>query len=229
MAKKPAYWLFVRIPFWTVVSSLLLVTLLKWVPVRYTPMMLKRSIQHVKDKEFRTRQQWVSLDNVSPELIKALIAAEDNRFFEHHGFDWAEMEIMMEEHRGKGRRIRGCSTISQQTAKNVFTFGTGTWARKAVETYWTVLIEKIWGKRRIMEVYLNVVETGLGLYGMEAASRHYYGVHAGSIDRKQACALAACLPAPLERSPENSGDFIRKRRAQIHALIPKLSYPGWAQ
>ena len=197
MAKRIKYWLFVRIPFWTVLLSLLLVTLLKWVPVRYTPLMLKRSVQHMKDKEFRTQQRWVLLESVSPEIIKAVIASEDNRFGEHHGFDWVEMEKMMDDHREKGKRIRGCSTISQQTAKNVFTFGTGTWARKAVESYWTVLIEKIWGKRRIMEVYLNVVETGPGLYGMEAAARQYYGIHAANIDRKQACAIAACLPAPL--------------------------------
>ena len=223
--KKFAYWLFVRIPFWTVVVSLLLVILLKWVPVRYTPLMLKRSVQHMKDKEFRTQQRWVSLHDVSPEIIRAVIAAEDNRFCDHHGFDWTEMKKMMKEHREKGKSIRGCSTISQQTAKNVFTFGTGTWARKAVETYWTFLIEKIWGKRRIMEVYLNVVETGPGLYGMEAAAKHYYGTHARDIDRKQACALAACLPAPIERSPEKNGDFVRRRRAQINSLIPKLAYP----
>lgn len=227
MAKRIKYWLFVRIPFWTVLLSLLLVTLLKWVPVRYTPLMLKRSVQHMKDKEFRTQQRWVLLESVSPEIIKAVIASEDNRFGEHHGFDWVEMDKMMDDHREKGKRIRGCSTISQQTAKNVFTFGTGTWARKAVESYWTVLIEKIWGKRRIMEVYLNVVETGPGLYGMEAAARQYYGIHAANIDRKQACAIAACLPAPLERTPLNPTPYLRMRQTQINSLIPKLTYPDW--
>ena len=229
MAKKIAYWLFVKIPFWAVIASLLLVTLLKWVPVRYTPLMLKRSVQHMKDKDFRTRQEWISLDEACPEIIQAVIAAEDNRFCEHRGFDWMEMEKMMESHRKKGKKIRGCSTISQQTAKNVFTFGSRTWARKAFESYWTVLIEKIWGKRRIMEVYLNVAETGPGLYGMEAAALHYYGVHARNLDRKQACSIAACLPSPVERSPERANDFLIRRRAQINSLIPSLSYPDWAR
>ena len=119
-------------------------------------------------------------------------------------------------------------TISQQVAKNVFTFGSRTWARKALESYWTVLIEKIWGKRRIMEVYLNVAETGPGLYGMEAAARHYYGIPAREVDRKQACTLAACLPDPRGRSPLNPSGFVRKRQAQVYALMPKLTYPEWA-
>lgn len=227
MRKILARWLLVRIPYWTVVLSLLLVMLLKWVPVRYTPLMLRRSAKHLGDKEFRTRQEWVSLDDVSTDIIKAVIASEDNRFGVHHGFDWEEMEKMMKEHREKGKRIRGCSTISQQTAKNVFTFGTGTWARKVVETYWTVLIEIIWGKRRIMEVYLNVVETGTGLYGLEAAAKHYYGLHARDMDRKQACAIAACLPDPLERNPVCPTAYVRECQARIYSLIPKLTYPDW--
>ena len=156
MKKRLAYRLFVRIPFWTVVISILLVTAFRWVPVRYTPLMLKRSLQFRKAEDFHTRQHWVSLKRISPDLIQAVIASEDNRFCEHDGFDWVEVRRMLDEHKEKGTRVRGCSTISQQTAKNVFTFGTRTWARKVSETYWTVLIEKIWGKRRIMEVYLNV-------------------------------------------------------------------------
>ena len=208
-----------------VVISILLVAALRWIPIRFTPLMLKRSIQN---KEVRAHQKWVSLDNVSPALIQAIIASEDNRFCEHKGFDWTEIKNMLSDHREKGRKIRGCSTISMQVAKNVFTFGSRTWVRKALESYWTFLVEKIWGKRRIMEVYLNVAETGPGLYGMEAAAMHYYGVHAKDLDRKQACALSACLPAPLERSPIQSTSYLRKRQSQIYALIPKLTYPDWA-
>ena len=226
MKKRLAYRLFVRIPFWTVVVSILLVTAFRWIPVRYTPLMLKRSIQN---KEVPTRQEWVPLENVSPALIQAVIASEDNRFCQHKGFDWTEMEKMMDDHKEKGKKIRGCSTISQQTAKNVFTFGSRTWLRKGLEVYWTFLIEKIWGKRRIMEVYLNVAETGPGLYGMEAAAMNYYGLHAKELDRKQACALAACLPAPLDRSPIQARGHVRKRQAQIYALIPTLKYPDWAK
>ena len=213
-----------RILLWAVIASLLAVTVLKWVPVKYTPLMLKRSLQG----KGRPQQEWVPLDKISPNLIQAVIAAEDNRFAEHHGFDRKELEKMWADHKEKGKKLRGCSTISQQTAKNVFTLGTHTWARKAAEAWWTFLIERIWGKRRIMEVYLNVAETGPGLYGMEAAAKHYYGRKASEIDRKQACAIAACLPAPLERAPDRNSGYVGKRQRQIYSLIPKLSYPEWA-
>ena len=154
-----AYRLFVRLPFWAIVISIALVTMLKWVPVWYTPVMLKYSVQYRKVEDYHTRQKWVPIEQMSPALIQAVIASEDNRFCEHKGFDWQEMERMLTQHQEKGKKIRGCSTISQQVAKNVFTFGTRTWVRKAAEVYWTFLIEKIWGKQRIMEVYLNVAET----------------------------------------------------------------------
>lgn len=225
MKKRLAYRLFVRIPFWAVVISILLVAAFRWIPVRFTPLMLKRSIQN---KEVHAHQKWVSLDKVSPALIQAVIASEDNRFCEHKGFDWQEMERMLTQHQEKGKKIRGCSTISQQVAKNVFTFGTRTWVRKAAEVYWTFLIEMIWGKQRIMEVYLNVAETGKGLYGVEAAANHYYGLKAKEIDKRQACAIAASLPDPWDRSPDKNTSFLRKRRAQIYALISTLKYPEWA-
>ena len=223
--KRPAFLLFVRIPFWTVITSILLVTALRWIPVRHTPLMLVRSIQH---KEARIQRKWVPLEAVSPALIQAIIASEDNRFAEHHGFDRKELEKMWAAHKESGKKIRGCSTISQQVAKNVFTFGSPTWVRKAAEAYWTVLIETIWGKRRIMEVYLNIAETGPNLFGVEMAAKHYYGKKARDIDRKQACAIAASLPSPLDRTPDRNTSFLRKRRAQIYALIPKLNYPDWA-
>ena len=226
--KSLAYRLFVRLPFWAIVISVALVTLLKWVPVWYTPVMLKHSVQYRKVEDYHTRQKWVPIERMSPALIQAVIASEDNLFCEHKGFDWQEMKKMYAQHQEKGKKIRGCSTISQQVAKNVLTFGSRTWARKALESYWTVLIEKIWGKRRIMEVYLNVAETGPGLYGMEAAARHYYGIPAREVDRKQACTLAACLPDPRGRSPLNPSGFVRKRQAQVYALMPKLTYPEWA-
>jgi monofunctional biosynthetic peptidoglycan transglycosylase len=227
MGKKLAYWLFLRIPFWTIVTSLFLVTLLKWVPVRYTPLMLKRAFQFRSEENYPTEQKWVSLEDFSPELIQAVIACEDNLFFEHNGFDWKEVKKMLQEHDEKGRDIRGCSTITQQTAKNVFTLGTRTWVRKAAETYWTVLIEWIWGKRRILEVYLNVAETGRGIYGMEAASENYFGIPARRLDRNRAVALAICLPSPLESSPDRPTAYSRRRERQILSLIPKLRFPDW--
>ena len=134
---------------------------------------------------------------------------------------------MWKAHAEKGKKIRGCSTISQQTAKNVFTWGTQTWVRKGFEWYWTFLIEKIWGKQRIMEVYLNVAETGRGLYGVESAAREYYGCHAADLTRSQAVSIAVCLPNPLRYNPTAPTPYLRTRQNQIRALIPKVSYPDW--
>lgn len=213
------YWLFVRIPVWFILASLAAVTLLIWVPVRYTPVMLKRAFQFRNDTSYRTGQEWVSLEDFSPELINAVILSEDQKFYSHHGFDLAEISAMWKSHRKDGTRIRGCSTISQQTAKNVFTFGSPTVIRKAFEAWWTVLIEVIWGKNRILEVYLNVAESGRGLFGMETAANEYYGVRASELDAKQAVSLAVCLPEPLKATPVvPSGEGIRKR-ARLIAVI----------
>lgn len=221
------YWILLRIPFWFVVASLVWVTLLKWVPVRVTPLMVRRSVEYARTDGFRTRQRWKPLEEISPEMVKAVIACEDNRFGEHGGFDWEEMRRMWKAHAEKGKKIRGCSTISQQTAKNVFTWGTQTWVRKGFEWYWTFLIEKIWGKQRIMEVYLNVAETGRGLYGVESAAREYYGCHAAELTRSQAVSIAVCLPNPLRYNPTAPTPYLRTRQSQIRALIPKVSYPDW--
>ena len=231
MRKKRSFWYWtgVRIPFWFVVASLVLVTLLKWVPVRVTPLMIRRSVQFAKDESFHTRQRWKPLKEISPEMVKAVITCEDNRFADHHGIDWDEIRTMWREHSERGRRIRGCSTISQQTAKNVFTWGTQTWMRKAFEWYWTFLIETIWGKERIMEVYLNVMETGKGLYGAEAAAQQYYGCPASALNRSQAVAIAVCLPNPLRYDPTAPTPYLRKRQNQIRSRIPNIAYPDWIQ
>jgi len=231
MARKRRlrYWLFVRIPFWFVACSLLLVTLTKWVPVRVTPLMVKRSVQFAGDDSFHSRQRWRSLEEISPEMVKAVIASEDNRFADHRGFDWVEMEKMWKQHRETGKKLRGCSTISQQTAKNVFTWGSSTWVRKVFEGYWTFLIERIWGKERIMEVYLNVAETGKGLYGAEAAAQRYFGCPASALTRSQAVSIAVCLPNPLRFDPTAPTPYMRRRENQIRTLIPKVAYPDWVR
>ena len=216
MRKGWKYWIFVRIPFWFLLTSVALVALLRWVPVRYTPVMLKRAFQFRQEPGYRSEQEWVSLDEFSPELIKAVILAEDQKFWKHHGFDWAEMGMMWESHRQEGTRLRGCSTISQQTAKNVFTFCSPTVFRKGLEAWWTVMIEMIWGKERIIEVYLNVVEMGKGLYGMQTASRKYFGLPADELSAKESVCLAVSLPEPLRYSPLNlSGTGIRRRNQLI--------------
>lgn len=209
-----------------VLLSVILVTLLRWVPVRYTPVMLKRAFQFRGDRAYRTEQEWVSLEEIAPELIDAVIIAEDQKFFAHHGFDFVEIRRMWMSHRRNGTRLRGCSTLSQQTAKNVFTFGTRTWLRKAVEPYWTVLIEQIWGKRRILEVYLNVVEWGRGTFGAETASRRYFGTHAASLRTGQAAAMAACLPKPLLERPDGLSPEGRRKQRLVVEQMPEALSPG---
>lgn len=188
-------------PFWFILASIALVSLLRWVPVRYTPVMLKRAFQFRQEAGYRSEQEWVSLEDISPELIKAVVLAEDQKFWKHHGFDWAEIGAMWRSHRQEGTRIRGCSTISQQTAKNVFTFGSSTLFRKVMEAWWTFLIEHIWGKNRILEVYLNVAEMGKGIFGAELAAQTYYDLPASDLDHRQSIALAVCLPHPLKSNP----------------------------
>ena len=214
------YWIFVRIPLWFLLTSIALVTLLRWVPVRYTPVMLKRAFQFRNEGSYHREQKWVSLDGISPNLINAVIYCEDQKFYQHHGFDWDELNAMWRQHCSEGTPIRGCSTISQQTAKNVFTFGSHTFLRKAVETWWTILIELIWGKERIMEVYLNVVELGYGIYGMQAAALQYYDTSAKVLNKKEAVSLVVCLPEPLKRTPFLlPPTAIRKRSAYLLSHI----------
>ena len=162
--KKIARIIFLYVPLGFVALSLLWVALYRVVPVTWTPLMLKRSIENVDSKGFENRRVWVDIDDVAPVVVRAVIASEDGRFMVHGGFDFEELRKMRREHQSKGKKIRGCSTISQQVAKNCFTFGSRTWLRKGLEAYYTFLIEKLWGKRRIMEVYLNVAEMGRGIY-----------------------------------------------------------------
>ena len=223
--RKLAYWLFVRIPFWFVALSFAFVLLYKVAPVYFTPLMVVRAVQGKRP----FRREWKPIEQISPEMIKAVIASEDNRFDTHKGFDWIEVRKMLNDHQTKGKKIRGCSTISQQTAKNVFTFGTSTLVRKGLEAWFTVLIEWIWGKERIMEVYLNVAETGHGMYGVQAAAKEYYGVPASKLTRSQAASIAIILPSPLHYNPKGDTKYINRRRNAIVSLIPKLKYPDWVE
>ncbi|MBQ8070426.1 MAG: monofunctional biosynthetic peptidoglycan transglycosylase [Bacteroidales bacterium] len=227
--RSPAYWIFIRIPLWFIAASLALVLSLKWIPVGVTPLMVTQSVKHIGDDSFSIKKKWVPLRKISPEAVKAVIAGEDNRFNEHRGFDWIEMKKMWEDHNERGKKIRGCSTISQQTAKNVFTFGSSTTIRKIYEAWWTFLIEKIWGKKRIMEVYLNVAETGRGIFGVEAAAREYWDTSAAALTRRQACQIAASLPSPLKRNPAAGSGYASRRASDIQSLIGKIGYPSWIE
>ena len=218
--RKWTFRLFVRLPLLFIVLSLALVLLLRYVPVKYTPLMLKRSIENRKSDTFKTQHTWVSLDQISPQLSKAVVMTEDQKFYDHNGFDWEEIRKMREDHLKKGTKLRGCSTISQQTAKNVFSFGTKTGTRKVWEAYWTVLIELLWSKERIMEVYLNVIEMGPGIYGAQAAAEHYFKCDAGKLTRRQAVSIAICLPNPLRYNPARLSDYQRKRCDRLLEQMP---------
>lgn len=218
--------LFIYIPLGLILLSVLWVVALKWLPVVRTPLMDIRAREFRADDDYKFRKQWVRLEDVSDNLVMAVMASEDNRFLDHKGFDRVEIKKALDEKKS-GKRVRGASTISQQTAKNVFLTPSKTLFRKGLEAYFTVLIEKIWGKRRIMEVYLNVAEMGKGIYGAEAAARYYFNVPASKLTAHQASLIAACLPGPLNRDPAHPSKYMRQRSAQIVSLMGKIKKPDW--
>ena len=210
--------LFLYIPVGYIAVSVLLVLLFKWAPVKFTPLMLERSLDGTATLSCVRANRWTALDEISLALQRSVIASEDARFFEHKGFDFVELKTMKEKHEKLGKKIRGCSTLSQQTAKNCFTSGSRTLLRKAVEAYYTFLIEKIWGKKRILEVYLNVAELGPGIYGAEAASKKYYGKSAAKLSYGESAALVLCLPNPLKRTPDWVNRHMSTRRMEIERI-----------
>ena len=178
-------------------GSIALVLLFKFVPVPFTPLMWLRHIEACREgRSLDIQHEWVPLEDISPNLIAAVINHEDAKFYEHRGFDWDAIVYAYEQNQHYGYIVSGGSTISQQTAKNIFTFHSRTYLRKAVEAYFTVLIEFIWGTERIMEVYLNMIEMGNGVFGAEAAAKHYFCDSAAGLNRYEANNLAARLPDP---------------------------------
>jgi monofunctional biosynthetic peptidoglycan transglycosylase len=180
----------------------------KWIDPPTTAVHMERRVEAwIHHKPYRLRYQFVPLSQISPDMQHAVIAAEDERFYEHHGFDWHAMEIAAEEDEKGGHRLRGGSTITQQLVKNLF-FGTGrSILRKGAEFTLVPVAELVLGKQRILELYLNEVELGPGIYGVEAASRAYYGKSARKINRDEAARLAAVLPLPLKRRPDRMDHY----------------------
>ncbi|HEU4821215.1 MAG TPA: monofunctional biosynthetic peptidoglycan transglycosylase [Qipengyuania sp.] len=200
-----------------VAISLLLVILFRFVPVPVTATMLMDERGITKD--------WESLSNIDRNLVRAVIAAEDGKFCSHDGFDREAIEQAMRRN-AEGGRIRGGSTISQQTAKNVFLWQGGGYFRKGLEAWFTFLIETVWGKRRIMEVYLNVAETGIGTYGAEAGAQRYFGHSAARLSPTEAARMAAALPLPKERSVRNPSGWLRRHGNRISARIGVVRRDG---
>ncbi|WP_298221417.1 monofunctional biosynthetic peptidoglycan transglycosylase [Flavobacterium sp.] len=211
---------------WFLGISILSVLIFKWVPVPSTPLMLTRVIENKLDGEDMVcSHDWVPLEEISTNLQKAVIASEDANFLTHHGFDFKAIEKAMENNE-KGKKLKGGSTISQQTAKNVFLWQGRSYLRKGLEAYFTVLIELIWGKERIMEVYLNSIEMGNGVYGAEAASKYWYRKSAVSLTKMEAAGIAAILPNPRKFTATNSSSFITRRKGRIvkHMNYVKIDY-----
>ncbi|MCV0384600.1 MAG: monofunctional biosynthetic peptidoglycan transglycosylase [Erythrobacter sp.] len=203
--------------FGLIALALALVVLFKFVPVPVTATMLMDSNGINKD--------WEPLADIDRNLVRAVIAAEDGKFCSHDGFDREAIENAFRRN-AEGGRIRGGSTISQQTAKNVFLWQGGGYFRKGLEAGFTFLIEQIWGKRRIMEVYLNVAETGIGTYGAEAGAQRYFGKSAASLTPLEAARMAAALPLPKERSVVNPGGWLRRHGNTISARIGVVGRDG---
>ena len=202
--------------------SIAVVVLYKYVPVHYTPLMLIRSCEALKNgKKVERHQKWTSIEQISPNMVRAVMASADNLFLQHKGFSLKQIQLAIKE-KQSGKRTRGGSTISQQTAKNAFLTPSKTYLRKALEAYFTVLIEIIWGKERIMEVYLNIIEMGDGIYGIAAASEIYFHTTPKRLTTSQAALIAVCLPNPRRMSPEHPSSYVKKRQTQILKLMPKL-------
>ena len=197
---------------WFVALTVAWVLLYKFVPVPYTPLMAIRSLQ--ADSGHELRHDWVSIDSISEEIQLAVICAEDQQFLNHNGFDYQAIEKTYQNNKG-GNRLRGGSTISQQTAKNVFLWPERSWLRKGLETYFTFLIETFWSKERILEVYLNSIEMGDGVYGVQAAAAYWFDTSAGDLNSHEAAAIAAILPNPRSFKASPRTQYLESRKQWI--------------
>jgi monofunctional glycosyltransferase len=205
-------------------ASVLAVAAFRWLPVPMTAFMIGERLAASTSTPFEQRHEWVPSSRISPHAAVAVIAAEDQKFPFHDGFDFEQIEKAMAD-AGRGRRLRGASTISQQVAKNLFLWPGQTWVRKGLEAWFTVWIELFWPKRRILEVYLNSAQFGRGIWGVEAASRAYFGKDAARLNRHEAALLAAVLPSPTRYRVVNSGPWVRQRQAWIVGQMQRLGGP----
>ncbi|WP_299883147.1 monofunctional biosynthetic peptidoglycan transglycosylase [uncultured Lacinutrix sp.] len=199
--------------FWSIVFSISLVVLFKYIPVPITPLMVIRYYQDDANRKL-WKHDWTPIEKISKNLQLAVISSEDQKFISHSGFDIEAIEKAYENNK-KGKRIKGASTISQQTAKNVFLWPERSWLRKGLETYFTFLIEKIWSKERILEVYLNSIEMGNGIYGAEAATQYWFKKSSASLTEYEAAAIAAILPNPKQYKANPASSYIQKRKTWI--------------
>ncbi len=202
---------------WFVGISFVSTLLFRFVPIPFTPLMLQRLIEQKSDgKDFKMVKTWETLEHISPNLPLAVVTAEDQKFEDHFGFDIAAIEKATKyNEKHKGKKVKGASTISQQTAKNVFLWPSRSWIRKGFEVYFTFVIEICWSKERIMEVYLNVIEMGPGIYGAEAAAHYYFNKSANDLTKAESASIAAILPNPIKWSASKPTPYISRKKAWI--------------
>jgi len=214
----------IKTTLWFFGLSVGLTALYSFIPVPFTLLMVQRTVGQMfaSERDVRWKKDWVSLKDISPHLQLAVVCAEDQEFLEHEGFDFEAIEKAYK-HNKNSRKTRGASTISQQTAKNVFLWPSRSWLRKGLEVYFTFLIETLWSKERIMTTYLNVIEYGDGIYGAEAAARHYFNKSAKDLNRKESALLAAVLPNPFIYTVVNPQQHVKERQAWI---IRQMRYWG---
>ena len=202
--------------------TLLWVLLYRFVNPPFTWLMITRGFERKADgKDWKIDKRWVDFDSIADPMKRAAVAAEDQKFLDHFGFDFKAMERAIDKN-SHSHKLIGGSTISQQTAKNVFLWPGRSYVRKAFEAYFTLLIETFWSKKRIMAIYLNEIEMGDGIYGVEAASEAYYHIHASQLNKYQASAIASIFPDPLKWSPTNPSDYVRHRQYLIRKNMRRL-------
>lgn len=221
---------FFRITILLFVFSLSLVILFRFINPPVTPLMVIRAIEQLFDENSKVKieKDWVNIEEVSEKMVRAIITSEDQNFMTHHGFDFKAIEKAMKyNERYRGRKTRGASTVSQQTAKNVFLWPGRSWLRKGLEVYFTFMIETFWSKKRIMEVYLNVVELGNGIYGVEAASHKYYRIPASRLSAEQSAMLTVCLPSPLRYNPVKPSGYLKRRQQWVIRHMRYRAYPDF--
>lgn len=211
-----------KILFWLFVFSVVIVVIFKWAPVPITPLMVIRNIEQTDTNKKGWKHDWIAIEEIPTNLQLAVICSEDQNFLKHHGFDIKAIEKAYENNK-KGKKLKGASTISQQTAKNVFLWPGRSWLRKGIETYFTFLIELIWSKERIMEVYLNSIEMGPGIYGAEAASQYWFKKPALKLSTYEAAAIASILPSPLRYKANPASSYIEGRKSWI---VKQMGYFG---
>lgn len=213
---------------WFLILSVGLTLVYRFVPVPVTPLMVIRLVEQMFDSEKKVRlsKDWVPMSEISKNAPQAVYASEDQKFLDHNGFDFEAMQKAWEGNK-KGKRIKGASTITQQTVKNVFLWPDRSYIRKGLEAYFTVLVEVLWPKERIMEVYLNVIEMGPGIYGIEAAAQNYYNKPAVKLNRSEAAMIAAVLPNPNRWNPKKPTPYILGRQAWILRQMNNLAPLGY--